>query len=109
MRLDASSDFSTLYCLQHVVGTHFYQLHNLRVVWLVVASWCSCRFDLRVVSDSSSTAKKGPIAGADLLQVPKKAMQQESRLRYRDGRVVSTKGEKIIVEKVGEEWDGGSR
>lgn len=27
----------------------------------------------------------------------------------RDGRVVSTKGEKIIVEKVGEDWDGGSR
>lgn len=33
----------------------------------------------------------------------------DSQVRYRDGKVVSCKGEKYIVEKVGEEWDGGSR
>jgi hypothetical protein len=31
------------------------------------------------------------------------------KVRYLDGRVVSTKGEKVIIEKIGEEWDGGSR
>jgi hypothetical protein len=62
-----------------------------------------------VVSDSSGSKKGGRQQAADLLQVPKKAQQQDSRLRYRDGKVVSTKGEKIIVEKVGEDWDGGSR
>ena len=29
--------------------------------------------------------------------------------RYLEGRVVSTRGEKFIVETVGEEWDGGSK
>lgn len=44
-----------------------------------------CRFDLRVVSDGGSgAAKKGSRQQAqDLLQVPKKAQQQESKLRYR--------------------------
>lgn len=68
-----------------------------------------CRFDLRAVSDASAGCKKGgKQQGPDLLPAPKKG-QQESKLRYRDGRVVSTKGEKVIVEKVGEDWDGGSR
>lgn len=31
------------------------------------------------------------------------------QVRYLDGRVVSQKGEKFIIEKIGEEWDGGSR
>jgi hypothetical protein len=31
------------------------------------------------------------------------------QMRYLDGRVVSTKGEKFIIEKTAEEWDGGSR
>lgn len=63
-----------------------------------------------MVSDSSGSKKSArQQQAADLLQVPKKAQQQDSRLRYRDGKVVSTKGEKIIVEKVGEDWDGGSR
>lgn len=74
--------------------------------WCV--SVCVCRFDLRVVSDSSSSSSKPGakrVQGPDLL--PK--VQHESKLRYRDGKVVSTKGERIIVEKVGEDWDGGSR
>ena len=29
--------------------------------------------------------------------------------RFRDGRLVSTRGEKFVIERVGEEWDGGSR
>jgi hypothetical protein len=61
------------------------------------------------VSDASAGCKKGgKQQGPDLLPAPKKG-QQDSKLRYRDGRVVSTKGEKVIVEKVGEDWDGGSR
>lgn len=31
------------------------------------------------------------------------------QVRWRDGQPVAFKGEKFIVEKVGEEWDGGSR
>ena len=31
------------------------------------------------------------------------------QVRYRDGRLVSTRGEKYIVESVSEEYDGGSR
>ena len=66
------------------------------------------RFDLRAVSASSGSAKKsGRQQVPDLL--PKQSQQQDSKLRYRDGRVVSTKGEKVIIEKVGEDWDGGSR
>jgi hypothetical protein len=30
-------------------------------------------------------------------------------VRYRDGQVVSCKGDKYIIEKIGEEWDGGSK
>lgn len=30
------------------------------------------------------------------------------QVRYREGQVVSSKGEKFIVEKLQEEWDGGS-
>lgn len=68
------------------------------------------KFDLRAVSDGSGpSSRKGGAAAADLLAVPKKAQQQASKLRYRDGKVVTTKGEKVIVEKVGEDWDGGSR
>ncbi len=32
-----------------------------------------------------------------------------AQVRYRDGRLVSTRGEKYIVESVSEEYDGGSR
>lgn len=34
---------------------------------------------------------------------------QNTRVRWRDGVVVSMRGEKVIYEKVKEEWDGGSR
>jgi hypothetical protein len=30
-------------------------------------------------------------------------------VRYRDDRLVSTRGEKFIVEQVGQDWDGGSK
>jgi hypothetical protein len=33
----------------------------------------------------------------------------KGKVRFRDGAIVSTKGEKYIVEKTKEEWDGGSR
>lgn len=31
------------------------------------------------------------------------------QVRYRDGRPVSTRGEKYIIENLREEFDGGSR
>ncbi|CAG9464053.1 unnamed protein product [Pedinophyceae sp. YPF-701] len=37
------------------------------------------------------------------------APEGDSKVRYRDGQVVSRKGEKFIVEKVTDDWDGGSR
>lgn len=71
---------------------------------------CVCRFDLCVVADRDNSAKKaGRQQMLDLQQAPKKSQQPESKLRYRDGKLVSTKGEKVIVEKVTEDWDGGSR
>ncbi|WIA29436.1 hypothetical protein OEZ86_011938 [Tetradesmus obliquus] len=63
------------------------------------------RFDLQVVH--SMPAK--PKHGVDLLPAPKKGDQQQGKVRYRDGQVVSCKGDKYIIEKVGEEWDGGSK
>lgn len=30
-------------------------------------------------------------------------------VRYRDGVPVASKGEKFIIEHLGEDWDGGSR
>ncbi|KAF6258960.1 hypothetical protein COO60DRAFT_1638700 [Scenedesmus sp. NREL 46B-D3] len=63
------------------------------------------RFDLQVVPNV--TAK--PKHGVDLLPAPKKGDQQQGKVRYRDGQVVSCKGDKYIIEKVGDEWDGGSK
>lgn len=34
---------------------------------------------------------------------------QQKKSRFRDGVVVSTKGQKYVVEKESEEWDGGSK
>jgi hypothetical protein len=31
------------------------------------------------------------------------------QVRYRDGQVVSKRGEKFVLETVGEDWDGGSK
>ena len=33
----------------------------------------------------------------------------KGKVRFRDGAIVSTRGEKYIIEKTKEEWDGGSR
>lgn len=38
-----------------------------------------------------------------------KEASSKGKVRFRDGAIVSTKGEKYIVEKTKEEWDGGSR
>lgn len=70
---------------------------------------CVRRFGLRAVSDSSGPSSRKAGTAADLLAVPMKVQQQTSKLRYRDGKVVTTKGEKVIIENIGEEWDGGSR
>lgn len=43
---------------------------------------------------------------ANLLSIP--PISGRSQVRFRDGMVVSTKGERFVVEK-DMEWDGGSR
>jgi hypothetical protein len=66
---------------------------------------------LRVVSGASSSSSRSGgrhHATPDLLPASSK-QAPESKLRYRDGQVVSTRGEKVVIERVGEEWDGGSR
>lgn len=35
--------------------------------------------------------------------------ESKCKARYREGAVVTSRGEKYIIEKQGEEWDGGSR
>ena len=40
---------------------------------------------------------------------PYEGEQTQSRTRYLESAVVSNKGEKYIIQKQGEEWDGGSR
>ncbi|GLC45059.1 hypothetical protein PLESTB_001464200 [Pleodorina starrii] len=67
------------------------------------------KFDLRPVAepkDPKKAAKSGPSLE---VWTDKQQQAQKPKVRYLDGRVVSTKGEKFIVEKTGEEWDGGSR
>lgn len=41
--------------------------------------------------------------------VGSEAQPQSSQARYRESMKVATKGEKYIIEKVGEDWDGGSK
>ncbi|KAG2445680.1 hypothetical protein HXX76_000288 [Chlamydomonas incerta] len=66
------------------------------------------KFDLRPV-----TAPKDPRKVAKGVSAPDafigKEAEAQKKVRYLDGRVVSNKGEKFIIEKTGEEWDGGSR
>ncbi|EFJ50928.1 hypothetical protein VOLCADRAFT_88352 [Volvox carteri f. nagariensis] len=68
------------------------------------------KFDLRPVAQPTDP-KKGGKGGLPLeLWTAKQDQQaQKPKVRYLDGRVVSTKGEKFIIEKTSEEWDGGSR
>ena len=32
----------------------------------------------------------------------------QNQVRYREGQIVTAKGEKYVVEKLGSDWDGGS-
>lgn len=47
--------------------------------------------------------------GKDKPVVLPNQQEPETKVRYLNGQVVSTKGEKFIVEKTDKEWDGGSR
>lgn len=47
-------------------------------------------------SNTSSSGQQPPSSSSD-------------KVRYREGVVVSRKNEKYIIEKVGEDWDGGSK
>lgn len=68
------------------------------------------RFDLRAVP-LVDAGRKAPPPKPPVLWGSAKGNQQQGapRIRYRDGQVVSTKGEKVIVESLREEWDGGSK
>jgi hypothetical protein len=55
---------------------------------------------MSIVSFSPCVAADAPTSSALAFLV---------QVRYRDGQVVSCKGDKYIIEKVGEEWDGGSK
>jgi hypothetical protein len=74
-------------------------------------TWCvhARRFDLQAVGGGSSGAGKKGARAPDLLPTLRKGDRQGGGVRFRDGKVVTTKGEKVIIEKVGEDWDGGSR
>lgn len=57
------------------------------------------------------------MTGVAILSVCSLGIKHEQRewvkclmqVRYREGRPVTTKGEKYVVERIGEEWDGGSK
>ncbi len=49
-----------------------------------------------------------PVANRKL-KLPVEEEGKKPQIRFRDGAVVSTKGEKYVVEKTLPEWDGGSR
>lgn len=57
------------------------------------------KYHLQAVGTSASTEPK------QARQAPK----SKNQLRYREGQVVTAKGEKYVVEKSGQEWDGGSK
>ncbi|GLI58917.1 hypothetical protein VaNZ11_000701 [Volvox africanus] len=65
------------------------------------------KFDLRPVIQPKDSKKVGKALPPSDLWTGKQA--QQSTVRYLDGRVVTTKGEKFIIEKTAEDWDGGSR
>ncbi|GIL47501.1 hypothetical protein Vafri_4313 [Volvox africanus] len=65
------------------------------------------KFDLRPVVQPKDSRKVGKALPPSDLWTGKQA--QQSTVRYLDGRVVTTKGEKFIIEKTAEDWDGGSR
>lgn len=44
-----------------------------------------------------------------MVPLAKPLEEKNERIRYHDGQVVSTKGEKYVVQKLTEDWDGGSR
>eukprot|EP00877_Chromochloris_zofingiensis_P001170 jgi/Chrzof1/11053/Cz05g21250.t1 len=65
------------------------------------------RFDLQAVpaSDTSKKRQDKPLQ----LWPPSKQNQPAAKVRYRDGQIATSKGEKYVIEKIGEEWDGGSK
>lgn len=64
------------------------------------------RFDLQAVAVAKDPKKGKP---QEQLQAWSGQGECGSKVRYLDGRIVSNRGEKFIIEKQGEEWDGGSR
>jgi hypothetical protein len=68
------------------------------------------RYDLQAVRQGGSS---GGATGKVLMwgeqQQQKAGGGKAAAVRYHNGQVVSTRGEKYIVEKTKEEWDGGSR
>jgi hypothetical protein len=77
------------------------------------------KYALQVVPDGNQPKKTTSTSSSNkrLLPPPIKVKasssgdQQSSstKVRYREGVVVSRKNEKYIIEKIGEDWDGGSK
>ncbi|PNH10884.1 hypothetical protein TSOC_002378 [Tetrabaena socialis] len=65
------------------------------------------KFDLRPVPQAKDPRKHS--SKSEPLMITHKSSGKESKVRYLEGRIVSQKGEKFIIEKTAEEWDGGSR
>lgn len=49
------------------------------------------------------------IPGAPKRVMDRKERSRAPQVRYRDGQPVTSRGEKFVIETVGDEWDGGSR
>ena len=72
------------------------------------ACCCPGRFDLQAEPAVSRVKGRGQALPAVMPHAAADGARKKTE-RYLDGRLVSTRGEKFIVETVGEEWDGGSK
>lgn len=65
----------------------------------------AARFGLEAVPEGGGGAKRQTITAWG---EPRGRAKGRAQQRYRDGAIVSTRGEKYVVEKT-EEWNGGSK
>ncbi len=69
---------------------------------------CACRFSLQAESTAAPAKGRGKRAGNVEPWMAADTASTKKGVRYRDGQLVSTRGEKFIVETIGTEWNGGS-
>lgn len=66
------------------------------------------RFSLQPESTAAPTKGKGKQGGPVEPWTAFDKVTGRNGVRYRDGQLVSTRGEKFIMETLGTEWNGGS-